>query len=276
MKKITPDSIPNRMLYSTVRIIAHNSDSISYGTGFYYDHPSKFEGMGYGVIITNRHVLEGANYIELCVHEKDGNTVGDYFWVETDSWVNHTNKEIDLSLIPISPIENRLRRSSGKHIFRVSGFEDVPIPTLKELKQYNAIEDVVMIGYPDAIWDDKNNYPLIRKGVTASHPGVNFQDKSITVIDIPCFHGSSGSPVFIYNDVSYVENNTINFEERLVFLGVLFAGPIINQRGEIVIEEIPTDKSMVSKTETMLNLGYVIKPIEVKRFVEYFVKAVNS
>jgi len=57
-----------------------------------------------------------------------------------------------------------------------------------------------MIGYPNGLWDHVNNLPLIRRGITASHPGVDYQIEGqngpgVTVIDMACFPDSSGSPV---------------------------------------------------------------------------------
>ena len=40
--------------------------------------------------------------------------------------------------------------------------------------ELSAVEEILMIGYPNGLWDAVNNYPLIRRGVTASHPAVDF------------------------------------------------------------------------------------------------------
>lgn len=60
-----------------------------------------------------------------------------------------------------------------------------------------------MIGYPIGLWDDVNNLPLIRKGITSIHPAIDFRGRSIGVADLACFHGSSGSPILIANEGMY-------------------------------------------------------------------------
>jgi hypothetical protein len=86
-----------------------------------------------------------------------------------------------------------------------------------------------------------------------------------TVVDVACFPGSSGSPVFIYNTGSYVKKNgDIDLGRRLLFLGVLFAGPQIEADGKIVIRTIPTDAQAIAQIKLMMNLGYVIKARELE------------
>lgn len=52
-----------------------------------------------------------------------------------------------------------------------------------------------MVGYPDGIWDEFNNQPIVRRGITATHPKNDFNGKGEFLIDAVCFPGSSGSPV---------------------------------------------------------------------------------
>src|SRR3954471_785314 len=75
------------------------------------------------------------------------------------------------------------------------------IPSDAQLQELSAVEEILMIGYPNGLWDAVNNYPLIRRGVTASHPAVDFDVNGVptTVIDAACFPGSSGSPVVLHN-----------------------------------------------------------------------------
>src|SRR5439155_8993915 len=71
-----------------------------------------------------------------------------------------------------------------------------------DLTAFDAVEDIVMVGYPSGLWDSTNNYPLVRRGITASHPGIDFEGKPQIAIDMACFEGSSGSPVLLPYDPS--------------------------------------------------------------------------
>jgi len=56
--------------------------------------------------------------------------------------------------------------------------------------------------------------------------------------------------------------------KRLIFLGILFQGPQLNTKGELIIENIPTQKKVSSITPMMINLGYYIKATEILSFKE--------
>ncbi len=63
--------------------------------------------------------------------------------------------------------------------------------------------------------------PIIRKGITAFHPGIDFNGESYGLLDITSYPGSSGSPVLIYNQGAYPTQNGITIGNRGVFLGIL-------------------------------------------------------
>lgn len=57
-------------------------------------------------------------------------------------------------------------------------------------------------------------------------------------------------------------------ESRMIFLGVLFAGPTMNINGQITIVDIPTQQHAIAQSQTMINLGYYIKAYELLKFRE--------
>ena len=62
--------------------------------------------------------------------------------------------------------------------------------------------------------------------------------------------------------------------KRLIFLGILYAGPTVNLNGEIIVVDVPTQQKAFSQMKTMINLGYYIKAHELKEFktiIENFV-----
>jgi len=134
-----------------------------------------------------------------------------------------------------------------------------------ELAELDAVEDILLVGYPIGLWDSTHNLPLIRRGITASHPAVDFEGKGVGVIDVACFPGSSGSPVMIVQE-SMVRDKRGNLAidgKRIVFLGVLYAGPQMRATGEIEITPIPVNARPVAVTPVMINLGYYVKAKEV-------------
>jgi hypothetical protein len=120
-----------------------------------------------------------------------------------------------------------------------------------------------MIGYPNGIWDSANNGSIARRGIIATIPEDDYLGKKQFVIDMACFPGSSGSPVYLANFGSYADRKgNLNMGTRIKLLGVLYAGPQHTASGEIVLTPVPTQNKPMSFTSMPNNLGYVIKATE--------------
>lgn len=124
-----------------------------------------------------------------------------------------------------------------------------------------------MIGYPNGLWNKRYNLPIFRSGITASHPSMDFNERRIGVVDMAWFPGSSGSPIFIPDENGYSDKNgNIYFRKsRIIFLGILFAGPIMTVDGKIVVEN---QNNIVSKSSVMINSGYYAKSNELLSFID--------
>jgi len=132
-----------------------------------------------------------------------------------------------------------------------------------ELSDLFSVSDVLMIGYPIGLWDEKNNLPLIRRGITAVHPKTNFNGNSVGCIDIAALPGSSGSPVVIFDQGVYATRGSTVAGSRAILLGVLFAGPRQRIDGKVEIVEIPTASVAVSAMQIPAHLGYYVKAKEI-------------
>jgi hypothetical protein len=200
-KMIDPKSVSEQIMYSTTRIVGVNADGkrVSAGTGFFFNFPAA-NNQQVPVLVTNKHVVQSTPAVVYEVHAvvqgESTPTINVAIRTELHEWIDHPNNKIDLCGIPFGPIANR---TNPTPFFRSIG-PDI-VPSQQQLEELDAIEDVVMAGYPNGLWDEENNYPLIRRGITASHPAVDFNVEGVptTVVDIAAFPGSSGSPGFIYN-----------------------------------------------------------------------------
>ena len=115
--------------------------------------------------------------------------------------------------------------------------------------------DVIFVGYPEGFYDNVNNLPLLRRGVIASVPNVDFKGKGQIVIDAQIFPGSSGSPVFAHWDNKYS------------LLGVISDTVLIDSELQI----LPTNMSRVG-VQQVLGLGIVIKQEHVRKLIDYAVQ----
>jgi len=180
-------------------------------------------------------------------------------------WIGHPDPGVDLCVMPIAPLL-RFSEQQGRQLFFKSLGQEL-IPSQAELANLMAIEEIVMVGYPNGIWDHVNNMPVFRRGVTATHPNTDYCGRKEFMIDAACFPGSSGSPVLLYNFGNYSDRkgNTI-IGTRIRFLGVLFAGPQHTATGEIIITNIPTAAKPVAISRIPNNLGLVIKADRLTEF----------
>ena len=82
--------------------------------------------------------------------------------------------------------------------------------------------------------DEKHNLPITRKGITGTPFFVDHNGQPEFIVDCACFPGSSGSPVLIVNESSYaLHKQPLQVGNRMILLGILYAGPLYNAQGEI-------------------------------------------
>ena len=251
----------DRLIRTTARIVAHKSNgSTSVGSGLIVNlcENLKKEGNYVPTIITNKHVISDSISIEYQFLQKndEGNPIPGNFVKSTSDGsqiIYHSDDSVDLCALPVNP--SALDRSycfpiTKKYIYSES-----------ELNEFKAIENVKMIGYPTGLVDDVNLSPIVRSGITATPLSINFQNRSEFMIDCACFPGSSGSPVFIFDEGMYVDkgNNVQIGQTRFGVCGFLYSGPIMNAEGKLerINTGIGTDYKIDIKN--MIHLGYCIK-----------------
>jgi hypothetical protein len=167
--------------------------------------------------------------------------------------------------MPIGPLLE-FSESKGKRLFFIP-MDTGLIPNAEDLRNLMAIEEIVMIGYPNGIWDHVNNAPVFRRGATATHPNSDYCGKKEFMIDAACFPGSSGSPVLLYNFGNFSDRNgNLVVGTRIKLLGILYAGPQHTASGEIVFTNVLTTTKPVAISRIPNNLGLTIKSEKLRDF----------
>jgi Trypsin-like peptidase domain len=249
-----------KLMYSTIRIECVLGDgNLSRGTGFLYAFNEDDEGTFLPCLVTNKHVVEDAvqGHLLFTKSDSDGNPLHEQHIREVINdferqWINHPDEDVDLCVLPIGAILN----SSNQEI-HYTILDSSVLPSDDFIEELSAVEDILMVGYPNGLWDHVNNLPIIRKGITASHPKFNHNGRKDIIIDAACFPGSSGFPILINNEGSFVHNGQAMLGNRTTLLGILYAGPQFTATGEIRMLNIPTRP--VSQSQIPMNLGYAIK-----------------
>lgn len=272
-------SLSEKLLYSTIRIECKDLlGNISTGTGFFFHFLEDTKnGNHVPVVITNKHVVKNNVSGKLLFTLSTPNAMPDdtkhHQFNITDfhnAWIFHPDPEVDLCAMPLKLIIEHLNKESKQPFYMP--FNKNLIPTKKQLEELSSLEDIVMIGYPNGIWDDVNNQPIFRKGVTATHPNKDYCGKKEFMADIASFPGSSGSPVMIFNQNGYQDKNGNVFMgvSRIYLLGVLYAGPQHTITGEIKILNIPTKQAPIPISRIPNNLGLIIKSERILELEDHF------
>lgn len=226
--EMTPMS--QQLLYTTVPIqtFDRNGDSNAMATGTLFSLPAK-DGLKYPYLATNRHVLQDAERILLKFTEGSNGEpiVGSPIEVMIEdisgAVTYHQNELIDVAVLPLSNTIHDVRKT-GKD-FCVRSIPSEMVPGEEAMKEFNAIEDVIFVGYPVGVWDKKNLLPVFRKGITATPIFVDFEGLPVFLIDASVFPGSSGSPVFFYQHGFHTtrDGNSKLVINRANFLGIVAA-----------------------------------------------------
>lgn len=271
---MTQDLSPSGQLaHTTVRIECDlRGGGIGTGTGFCFDF-CREDDRHIPVIVTNKHVVKDAvrgRFLFTEANPDGAPIIGQTLEVEVNEfeacWINHPSNSIDLCVFPIAAALIRFRGNNRAPFYR--SLDSSLIPTASEWEDLVTMEDIVMIGYPNGIWDPINNMPVFRRGITGTHPSRDYNGQPKFLIDAACFPGSSGSPVVLFNIGGYTTRSrgTVLGASRIKLLGILFAGPQYTAEGDIEIIEVPTQQAAVSRTDIPINLGICIRSTELMAF----------
>ena len=162
-----------QLCFCTTRIEATSPNGHKYyGTGFFYMFPLEEEGKCLIYLVTNRHLAQNMKEIKFGISKEgsDGSPIFEppVFLVYNmpDAILYHPNESIDLCAIPVTYLFND-REMKGLKLFYKSISSD-NIPDKGQWENLEPVEDILLIGYPNALWDKQNNMPLVRKGITAT------------------------------------------------------------------------------------------------------------
>ena len=236
-------SFTEQLCYITTRIVTTDADNNTHvATGFFSSFAVD-EQQDITVLVTNRHVAEDAETMVIWLTEKnsEGDPVDNSIIKVTISNANkgflyHPDPNVDLAIYIIGPAIQAVEKQVKKKIF----YKKLPFNLLltdRKALELDAVENVIMIGYPRGLWDESNNRPIFRYGITATDPKVDYDNNREFMIDCACIHGSSGSPVLLFYKGVFSNKyaKETQFDSlKAILLGVQYAIPLRQTEGKIV------------------------------------------
>ncbi len=274
-----PLTLNESLIYSTVKItMMVNGRPVETGTGFFWNAAPKPDQVVL-CIVTNKHVIAGADAVVLRFHLAKDETIAepsgrfsDYIVaIDHQDVVGHPDVNVELCAFGIAGVTPDLA-GKGETLFYRS-LAAVNVPTQADWSNFDAIEDVLMIGCPNGIVDEANNRPIVRRGITATQMSQRYNGKPEFMVDMACFPGSSGSPVFL-NQLGYIDRATNNYmmdARRFFIVGVLYAGPLINNQGTITFGHAPS-----IQVASMMHLGNVVQSGELLTLNQEIIKRLST
>lgn len=280
---IQPGSAAGSVLFSTVRILTLSGQQAGSGTGFIYNYVrdnDKVKDRGLPFLVTNRHVVQDTEvgqlvFLKAADKQLSAAIVGDKFHLTvtdfSQAWFYHPDPEVDLCIMELSTYFWMARTSEGFRPFMRS-VNSSNFPSAKDLLEMDAVEDLLMVGYPNSLIDETNHLPIVRKGITATPYIVDYEGRAEFLIDASVFPGSSGSPVFLIDR----HKQEIDPTMRVLLLGILSSGFMRSSTHEVTRIQIPTSESSVITISEMLDLGVVIKSSKLNELVNLWLEAFPS
>ncbi|WP_371799094.1 trypsin-like peptidase domain-containing protein [Streptomyces sp. NBC_01707] len=268
------DTIAKMLFFATVRIENHGAKSASVGTGFIMT-ASLENGDQCPMLVTNKHVLAGAQ--QLVAHfiprkpEANVPDLGQAVAVDLPPtmYVGHPDPTVDIAVMPLAPTLLLL----ANKLF----IQALPLSLLAtELPDLytDAIEEITFVGYPNGHRDPMNFTPIARRGITATPLQLDFGGKPMFLVDGSVFGGSSGSPVFLFNQGTYRSGpNVITAGSRIALVGII-AQTMLRNAQLPVAEEVAATAHVKFAQE--LNIGIAFNAKAIKESIELMVSSAGQ
>ncbi len=257
---LDPQSFLEQILFSTLRIELLNDENKpqAIGTGFLLkvDFPENPEE-SLLLLVSNRHIFEASQRFNITFHRRNvasnlpqlGQTLTYQATSRKGVPFLHPNPKVDLACINISSAFSQLGSQIYYKFLDKRVFANFTEPEL------DVGQRVIFIGYPENRYDQRHNLPILRSGVTASHPRLNYNGEEQFLIDAQVFPGSSGSPVFLNMKEAQYNRGQIIIGSGLpyLFVGVVSATMIRNN----IVSSVPA--SLLGVSQEVIGLGLVFK-----------------
>ncbi len=180
--------LPRSFMESVVALTYRRDSSKGSASGFFYGCPvppdMNLPGHYYPALVTNRHVVEGAQDIVALI-EREG--TGYRTSLAEGKWFFHPDPKVDVAVFPVQVEGTKISWFSA----------DLEVCFREEAKSAGIIEgdEVYTLGFPLGLIGRRRNYPIARQGIIARIEDWYDGRSNSFLIDASIFPGNSGGPV---------------------------------------------------------------------------------
>jgi len=132
----------------------------------------------------------------------------------------HPDDSVDVAILPFNKYMDELVEGGGPPMLVSVGANQMLTDAIAE--ELDSMEQVVVMGYPDGLYDRHNLTPIVRSGSTATPIRLDYNGEPTFLIDAPIFPGSSGSPVYLVDRMGMVPG-VFGATGKVILLGVVAA-----------------------------------------------------
>jgi len=265
--KLFERAIEEQILYNTLRIEAVlKSGESAMGSAFFFQLTLD-DGQQVALVATNKHVLEDAETIKFNLSSMVEGVPQDSKIFSTSwpcnrtnpngplYWLDHPDDEVDLA-VAFTGVLHHAEKEFDTTFAIIYAQEDL-IADQTYLEGVSVISDIIMVGYPDGLFDSVNNKPIVRKGITSTHPKHFFEGRKEFLIDVRSIHGSSGSPIYLHKRTLRLDGASLSMPLNLKLVGLLYGG-FDTETGVITIEKL---NKMHSHVNVDTGIGAVVSSV---------------
>lgn len=170
--------------------------SVRFGTGFFVlCNAGRRDRV---LVVTNRHVLEGFTRLELrFVTPEPVLDPSDPFSaisIEQSEvlYYGHVDDSVDLAAIAIDGIIDRIT-TNAPMFYRDRVLQASDILSGQDVNALEPLEKIFIVSCTNHLQEFGIASPFLKTGILSTYPAYN---AGLLLLDIPCFSGYSGSPVF--------------------------------------------------------------------------------
>lgn len=258
------NDFPGRYLYNVSKLeIKDINQKKHIASGFWFSF--RVNNHAIAALVTAKHAMDGYSNLEIltCACSRNGLPLDQYplklsFSSEQldDLLIKHPTEDICCIVFQI----DAKFTINMSHIPFIFCLNEQTIFDIDGSNDYRLLQEIVMIGCPNNVYDDFNNKAIAKKGVTASPMKIDYKGERKYIVNISSEHGSSGSPVFIYNKGAYFDENAFLPGNRMELAGVFLGGFEEFNKNPNSYKSIVDGKASTIQLLIPNGLGYVLKP----------------